>query len=242
MVFHGSASHDFNPVDEAEVRKVGQLPSSRPPASCSNTAARHRHGTGADRWKCARPGFGTPIFAVATRSPLVTEDLIFRSIRRKPARNFSHVGVYRCPHGYDGGRGPPGRTELAMEYTGAAETAFAAAAQQEQHRSLPRVTPASFSRSPVRKGSKDSGSSRFLICGRDPRTSSLTATACRPWPATRFPASCFPALTSARLTTTDSPCRQYRLRRNQVGLRFPVDTFYPMVEETVMAALAHVPR
>ncbi|MDD1693794.1 MAG: DUF2070 family protein, partial [Methanoregula sp.] len=95
MVFHGSASHDFNPVDEVEVRKVGDAVLAARPASCTNTgctkSARYRNGS----VDVLAQAFGDTVIAIATRSPLVTEDLDFAlgfSIMKAGEKYFPHVG------------------------------------------------------------------------------------------------------------------------------------------------------
>ncbi|HNX18394.1 MAG TPA: DUF2070 family protein, partial [Methanoregula sp.] len=66
MVFHGSASHDFNPVDEVEVRKVGDAVIAARPVACTNTGC-----TRSARYRCGSvdvlaQAFGDTVIAIAT--------------------------------------------------------------------------------------------------------------------------------------------------------------------------------
>jgi putative membrane protein len=95
MVLHVSATHDFNPVDETEVKKVGDavlqsLPSSHPHNTCT-VSRRYRTGS----VEILAQVFGDSAILVATRSPMVTEDLDFSigfAIMKSGERFFSHVG------------------------------------------------------------------------------------------------------------------------------------------------------
>ncbi len=138
MVFHGSASHDFNPVDEVEVRKVGDAVIAARPVACTNTGC-----TRSARYRCGSvdvlaQAFGDTVIAIGTRSPLVTEDLEFSvgfALMKAGEKYFRHVAfvdAHNCMDSMEDGVHPG--TELAMEYTGAVDTAFAATAQQGQVR------------------------------------------------------------------------------------------------------------
>ncbi len=52
MVFHDSASHDFNPVDEVEVKNVGDAVLEARPLTCPNTCCTPSARTSAGRYRC----------------------------------------------------------------------------------------------------------------------------------------------------------------------------------------------
>jgi putative membrane protein len=75
LVFHGSASHDFNPVDETEVKSVGNDVLASLPKSCINPLCTHATRFRYRSVDVLAQVFGDTILVAATRSPLVTEDL-----------------------------------------------------------------------------------------------------------------------------------------------------------------------
>ncbi|PKL68540.1 MAG: DUF2070 domain-containing protein [Methanomicrobiales archaeon HGW-Methanomicrobiales-1] len=243
MVFHGSASHDFNPVDEVEVRKVGDAVLLARPLSCSNTGC-----TKSARYRCGSvdvlaQAFGDTIIVVATRSPLVTEDLDFSvgfSIMKSGEKYFRHAGfvdAHNCMDALEDGVYPA--TELAMEYIGAAEDAFAATAQAEQVRFsagyAARALP--FSR---QEGFGDLGVQVLVVDAGGQKTAYLLfdgnnmQTGARDEIRRRL----LTCVDECEVMTTDTHVVNTVSGRNQVGLRIPVDSFYPLVKEAVMEALA----
>jgi putative membrane protein len=243
MVFHGSASHDFNPVDEEEVRKVGNIVLQERPQSCSNTGC-----TKSARYQCGSvdvlaQAFGDTVFVVATRSPLVTEDLDFSvgfSIMKSGEKYFSHVGfidAHNCLDTLADGVYPA--TELAMEYIGAAETAFAATAQKEQaqfsagysHKTLPFTRQEGFGDLGVQVLVVDAGGQKtayVLFDGNNMQTGTRDEIRRR----------LLAHVDECEVMTTDTHVVNTVSGRNQVGLRVNVDAFYPLVKEAVTEALA----
>jgi putative membrane protein len=242
MVFHGSASHDFNPVDEVEVKKVGDAVLQARPLSCSNTGC-----TKSARYRCGSvdvlaQAFGDTILVVATRSPLVTEDLDFSvgfSIMKSGEKYFRHAGfvdAHNCMDALEDGVYPA--TELAMEYIGAAEDAFAATAQAEQVRFsagyAARALP--FSR---QEGFGDLGVQVLIVDAGGQKTAYVLfdgnnmQTGARDEIRRRLLAT----VDECEVMTTDTHVVNTVSGRNQVGLKIPVDSFYPLVKEAVMEAL-----
>jgi putative membrane protein len=243
MVFHGSASHDFNPVDEVEVRKVGDIVLQGLPQSCSNTGC-----TRTARYQCGSvdvlsQAFGDTILLIATRSPKVTEDLDFSlgfAIMKSGEKFFRHVGfidAHNCMDAMEDGVYPA--TELAMEYLEATESACAATAQQEQVRFsagyAARTLP--FSR---QEGFGDLGVQVLAIDAAGQKTlyvlfdGNNMQTGARDEIRRRL----LTLVDECEIMTTDTHVVNTVSGRNQVGLRVSVDAFYPFVEKAVMDALA----
>ena len=243
MVFHGSASHDFNPVDEVEVRKVGAAVLAARPDACTNTGC-----TRSARYRCGSvdvlaQAFGDTVIAIATRSPLVTEDLEFSvgfAIMKSGGKYFRHVAfvdAHNCMDAMEDGVHPG--TELAMEYTGAADEAFAATAKEKQigfsagyaARKFP------FSR---QEGFGDLGVQVLVVNAGGQKTAYVLfdgnnmQTGARDEIRKRL----LSHVDECENMTTDTHVVNTVSGRNQVGLRIPIDTFYPLVEEAVMEALA----
>lgn len=242
MVFHGSASHDFNPVDEEEVRKVGNAVLLERPLSCSNTGC-----TKSARYKCGSvevlaQAFGDTIFVIATRSPLVTEDLDFSvgfSIMKSGEKFFRHVGfidAHNCLDTLADGVYPA--TELAMEYIGAAETAFAATAQKEQGR-----FSAGYSRKTLpftrQEGFGDLGVQVLVVDAGGQKTAYVLFDGNNMQTGTRdeIRRRLLAHVDECEVMTTDTHVVNTISGRNQVGLRVDVDAFYPLVNEAVIEAL-----
>jgi len=243
MVFHGSASHDFNPVDEVEVRKVGDAVIASRPQSCTNAGC-----TRSARFRCGSvdvlaQAFGDTVIAIATRSPVVTEDLEFSvgfAIMKAGQKYFPHVAfvdAHNCMDAMEDGVHPG--TELAMEYTGAAETAFAKTAEQGQvpfaagysHRTLPYSRAEGFGDLGVQVLVVDAGGQKtayVLFDGNNMQTGTRDEIRKR----------LLHLVDECEVTTTDTHVVNTVSGRNQVGLRVSVDTFYPLVEDAVKAALA----
>lgn len=243
LVFHGSATHDFNPVDEDEVRRVGQAvirarPSSYPSGTCTQSG-RYRCGS----VDVLAQAFGDTILLVATRSPEVTEDLDFSigfAIMKSGLRYYGHVGfadAHNCMSSLEPGVSPA--TELAMEYIGAGETALAATAEKERRpfsagyaeRALP------FSR---QQGFGDLGV-QVLVIETGGQTTAYVLfdgnnmeTGVRDELRKRLLAH----VGECEILTTDTHVVNTVSGKNQVGLVIKTDEFYPMAEETVLAALA----
>jgi len=243
MVFHGSASHDFNPVDEVEVRKVGDAVIASRPRSCTNAGC-----TKSARYRCGTvdvlcQGFGDTVLAIATRSPVVTEDLEFSvgfAIMKAGEKYFPHVAfvdAHNCMDALEDGVHPG--TELAMEYTGAAEAAFEKTAGQDRvsfsagyaHRTLP------YSRA---EGFGDLGVQVLVVDADGQKTAYLLFDGNNMQTGTRdeIRRRLLRLVDECEVTTTDTHVVNTVSGRNQVGLRVNVDTFYPLVEEAVKEALA----
>jgi putative membrane protein len=243
MVFHGSATHDFNPVDEVEVRKVGIAVKQCLPLSCSNNrctaSARFRSGS----VDVLAQAFGDTIIAVATRSPIVTEDLDFSvgfAIMRSGEKYFRHVAfvdAHNCMDAMVNGVSPA--TELAMEYFSATDAAFAATAKENQGSFsagyAARVLP--FSR---QEGFGDLGVQVLVIDAGGQKTAYVLFDGNNMQTGTRdeIRRRLLAHVDECEVTTTDTHVVNTISGRNQVGLRVKVDAFYPLVEEVVMEALA----
>ncbi|MFA6362052.1 DUF2070 family protein [Methanoregula sp.] len=243
MVFHGSASHDFNPVDEVEVRKVGDAVIAARPVACTNTGC-----TRSARYRCGSvdvlaQAFGDTVIAIGTRSPLVTEDLEFSvgfALMKAGEKYFRHVAfvdAHNCMDSIEDGVHPG--TELAMEYTGAVDTAFAATAQQEQVRFSAGYAARKFPYT-RQDGFGDLGVQVLVINAGGQKTAYVLfdgnnmQTGARDEIRRRLLAR----VDECEVTTTDTHVVNTVSGRNQVGLRVKVDDFYPLVEEAVIDALA----
>jgi putative membrane protein len=243
MVFHGSASHDFNPVDEVEVRKVGTAVLQARPQVCSNKGC-----TASARYRCGSvevlaQAFGNTIIVVATRSPLVTEDLDFAlgfAIMKAGEKYFRHVGfvdAHNCMDAMADGVYPA--TELAMEYLGAADEACAATAHREQTRfsagyaarTLPFSRQEGFGDLGVQVLVVDTGMQKtayVLFDGNNMQTGARDEIRRR----------LLVHVDDCEVMTTDTHVVNTVSGRNQVGLWIGVDAFYPRVEEAVLEAIA----
>jgi putative membrane protein len=243
MVFHGSASHDFNPVDEMEVKKAGEAVLSALPASAENAgctrSARYRHGS----VEVLAQAFGDTVLVVATRSPLVTEDLDFAlgfAIMKAGEKYFRHVGfidAHNCLDALADGVYPG--TELGMEYLGAAEMAFADTVRQPQaefstgyaQRKLPFSRQDGFGDLGVQVLTVNAGgqtTAYVLFDGNNMQTGARDEIRRR----------LLAIVDECEVATTDTHVVNTISGRNQVGLRIGVDAFYPLVEEAVREALA----
>ncbi|MDP3395499.1 MAG: DUF2070 family protein [Methanoregula sp.] len=243
MVFHGSATHDFNPVDEVEVRKVGVAVKQCLPQFCSNhsctASARFRSGS----VDVLAQAFGDTVIAVATRSPIVTEDLDFSvgfAIMRSGEKYFRHVAfvdAHNCMDAMVNGVSPA--TELAMEYISATDAAFAATAKEKQGSFsagyAARVLP--FSR---QEGFGDLGVQVLVIdaCGQKTAYVLFDGNNMQTGTRDEIRRRLLAHVDECEVTTTDTHVVNTISGRNQVGLRVKVDAFYPLVEEAVMEALA----
>jgi putative membrane protein len=239
MVFHGSASHDFNPVDEAEVQKVGDAVLKARPDACTNTGC-----TRSARYRCGSvdvlaQAFGDTVIAVATRSPLVTEDLEFSvgfALMKAGEKYFRHVAfvdAHNCMDAMEDGVHPG--TELAMEYTGAADTAFAATAQQEQVRFSAGYAGRTFPFS-RQDGFGDLGV-QVLVVAAGGQTTAFDGNNMQTGARDEIRRRLLGHVDECEVMTTDTHVVNTISGRNQVGLRVNVDDFYPLVEEAVMEAL-----
>jgi putative membrane protein len=243
MVFHGSASHDFNPVDEVEVRKAGVAVLQSLPHSCSNTgctaSARHRCGS----VDVLAQAFGDTVVAIATRSPLVTEDLDYSvgfAIMKSGEKFFSHVAfadAHNCMDAMEDGVYPA--TSLAMEYIGAAEAAFASTAKFNQGRFsagyAARTLP--YTRA---EGFGDLGVQVLVVIVGEQKTAYVLFDGNNMQTGTRdeIRRRLLLRVDECEVLTTDTHVVNTVSGRNQVGLRVPVETFYPFVEEAVIEALS----
>jgi len=243
MVFHGSASHDFNPVDETEVKKVGAAVLASRPESCTSTlctkAGRYRHGS----VDVMAQAFGDTVIAVATRSPLVTEDLDFAmgfSIMKAGEKQFRHVGFIDAHNCMDTlADGVYSGTSLGMEYLAAAEDAFSGTAQKEQvpfmagyaHQTLP------WSRT---DGFGDLGVQVLVITAGGQKTAYVLFDGNNMHTGARddIHKRLLSLVDECEIMTTDTHVVNTISGRNQVGLKVPVDAFYPHVERAVKEAIA----
>jgi putative membrane protein len=243
MVFHGAASHDFNPVDEAEVKKLGETVIASLPGSGTNTrctrSVRHRCGS----VDVMAQAFGDTVIAVATRSPEVTEDLEFSvgfSIMKAGEKQFRHVGfidAHNCMDTLSDGVYPA--TELAMEYLGAAQDAFTETAGREQvpfsagyaGRALP------FTR---QEGFGDLGVQVLVVNAGGQKTAYVLFDGNNMHIGVRdeIRRRLLLLVDECEVMTTDTHVVNTVSGRNQIGLKVPVDAFYPIVEEVVREALA----
>lgn len=213
------------------------------PHSCSNTGC-----TESSRYQCGSvdvlaQAFGNTVIVVATRSPLVTEDLDFAlgfAIMKSGEKYFRHVGfvdAHNCMDAMEDGVYPG--TELGMEYLGAAETACAATAQKKQVRFSAgyAARTLSFSRQEV---FGDLGVQVLVVDAGGQKTAYVLfdgnnmQTGARDEIRKRLLAY----VDECEIMTTDTHVVNTVSGRNQVGLRVSVDAFYPIVEEAVMDALA----
>ena len=243
MVMHGSASHDFNPVDEDEVRKLGDTIIAARPTTYGNAGC-----TAPARFQCGSvdvlaQAFGDTVIVVATRSPLVTEDLDFSvgfSIMKAGEKYFRHAGFVDAHNSLDKlSDGVYPATELAMEYLGAAEKAFSSLANAEQvpfsagyaAKTLPF---------PRQEGFGDLGV-QVLVVNAGGQTTAYVLfdgnnmqTGAREEIRKRLLAR----VDECEVMTTDTHVVNTVSGRNQVGLRVGVDKFYPYVDEALSKALA----
>ncbi len=243
MVFHGSATHDFNPVDEVEVGKVGTAVKQALPQSCSNLTC-----TVATRYRCGSvdvlaQAFGDTVFVVATRSPDVTEDLEFSvgyAIMKSGEKYFRHVAfvdAHNCMDVLADGVHPA--TELAMEYIDATDAAFAQTVKEKQNRFsagyASRVLP--FSR---QEGFGDLGVQVLIVDTGGQKTAYVLFDGNNMQTGTRdeIRRRLLAHVDECEVTTTDTHVVNTISGRNQVGLRVKVDAFYLLVEEAVIEALA----
>jgi putative membrane protein len=242
MVLHGSATHDFNPVDETEVRKVGDavlrsLPSSHPHQTCS-VSRRYRTGS----VDVLAQVFGDCVILVATRSPEVTEDLDFSigfAIMKSGERYFSHVGfvdAHNSMSTLEPGVSPA--SALAMEYIEASEMALKDASRLDRYnfsigyaaRALP------FTRE---QGFGDLGVQVMVVIAGGQKTAYVLfdgnnmETGVREEIRRRLRAH----VDECEVMTTDTHVVNTVSGKNQVGLRVLVDEFYPLVEKAVTDAL-----
>jgi putative membrane protein len=244
MVFHGSASHDFNPVDEGEVKKVGDAVLQARPLSCENTGC-----TRSARYRCGSvdvlvQAFGDTVLVMATRSPLVTEDLEFSlgfAIMKSGEKYFRHVAFVDTHNCMDAmADGVHSGTELAMEYLGATETACAATAQKEQVRFMAgyacRTLP--FSR---QEGFGDLGVQVLVVNADGQKTAYVLFDGNNMQTGVRdeIRKRLLSLVDECEVATTDTHVVNTVSGRNQVGLRVSVDAFYPLVEEAVREAVAN---
>jgi putative membrane protein len=243
MVFHGAASHDFNPVDEGEVRKLGETIIAGLPASCANTGC-----TGSVRRTCGSvnvlvQAFGDTAIAVATRSPLVTEDLEFSvgfAIMKAGEKHFRTIGfadAHNCMDALADGVYPA--TELAMEYLGAAESAFAAAAGlvQKEFSAGYAARKLPYSR---QDGFGDLGVQVLVVKAEGQKTAYVLFDGNNMHTGVRdeIRRRLARIVDECEVMTTDTHVVNTVSGRNQVGLKVPLDAFYPLVEEAVTEALA----
>jgi putative membrane protein len=245
MVFHGAASHDFNPVDEQEVHAVGRTVIASLPESCTHSGC-----TSGSRYRCGSvdvlaQAFGDMVIAVATRSPQVTEDLEFSvgfaimKAGEKYFRTVWFVDAHNCMDTLSDGVYPA--TDLAMEYLVAAEEAFAATAQKAQvpysvgyaRRSIPFTRQEGFGDLGVQVLVIDTGAQKtayVLFDGNNMQTGVRD----------ELRARLLSLVDECEVATTDTHVVNTISGRNQVGLRIGIDVFYHQVEEAVREALADV--
>ena len=243
MVFHGAASHDFNPVDEDEVRKLGADVRDSLPRSCTNTGC-----TAPVRQRCGSvnvlvQAFGDTVIATATRSPEVTEDLEFSvgfAIIKAGEKYFANVGFIDAHNCMDAlSDGVYSGTELAMEYMDAAEAAFAAASREPQATFSAGYAARTF---PFTRqdGFGDLGVQVLVIETRGRTTAYILVDGNNMQTGARdeIRKRLLLLVDECEIMTTDTHVVNTVSGRNQVGLKVPVGSFYPVIEEAVRAARA----
>ena len=243
MVFHGAASHDFNPVDEDEVKKLGAEVRLSLPRSCSNTGctvpARHRFAS----VDVLAQAFGDTVIATATRSPEVTEDLEFAvgfaiiKSGEKYFRNVGFIDAHNCMDALSDGVYPG--TELAMEYMGATEAAFEAASREPQAAFSAGYAARTFPFT-RHEGFGDLGVQVVVIETRGRSTAYVLVDGNNMQAGARdeIRKRLLSLVDECEVMTTDTHVVNTVSGRNQIGLRVPVDSFYPVIEEAVRAARA----
>jgi len=183
------------------------------------------------------------VIAAATRSPEVTEDLEFAvgfaiiKSGEKYFRNVGFIDAHNCMDALCDGVYPG--TELAMEYMGAAEAAFAATAREPQESFFAGYAARTFPFS-RREGFGDLGVQVLVIETRGRSTAYVLIdgnnmqTGARDEIRKRLLAF----VDECEVMTTDTHVVNTVSGRNQVGLKVPVNSFYPVIEEAVLAAKA----
>ena len=152
-------------------------------------------------------------------------------------RHVAFVDAHNCMDSMVNGVLPA--TELAMEYIGATDAAFAATAQEKQGRFsagyAARALP--FSR---QEGFGDLGVQVLIVDAGGQKTAYVLFDGNNMQTGTRdeIRRRLLAHVDECEVTTTDTHVVNTISGRNQVGLRVKVDAFYPLVEETVMEALA----
>jgi len=241
MVFHGAASHDFNPVDESEVKKLGGEVLATLPRSCTCTGC-----TAPSRHRCGSvdvlvQAFGDTVIAAATRSPEVTEDLEFSvgfAIIKSGEKYFTNVAfidAHNCMDALVNGVYPG--TELAMEYQGAAEAAFAAAALAPQAPFSAGYAARAF---PFTRqdGFGDLGVQVLVIetCGRSTAYVLVDGNNMQTGARDEIRKRLRLLVDECEVMTTDTHVVNTVSGRNQVGLKVPLGSFYPVIEDAVREA------
>jgi len=241
MVFHGAASHDFNPVDEEEVKKLGAEVLATLPRTCTNNGCtvpvRHRSGS----VDVLVQAFGDTVIAAATRSPEVTEDLEFAvgfaiiKSGEKYFRNVGFIDAHNCMDALSDGVYPG--TELAMEYMNAAETAFAAASREPQAAFSAGYAARAFPFT-RQEGFGDLGVQVLVIETRGRSTAYVLVDGNNMQTGARdeIRKRLHSLVDECEVMTTDTHVVNTVSGRNQVGLKVPVDSFYPFIEKAVRAA------
>jgi putative membrane protein len=242
MVMHGSATHDFNPVDESEVKAIGnELLRSRPvsyPGETGTVAKRFSSGT----VEIMAQVFGDSILLVATRSPQVTEDLDFSigfAIMKSGERYYSHIGfvdAHNCMSSLESSVSPA--SALAMEYIVASDTALEQAMHLKRHRFSigysHKFLP--FSRE---EGFGDLGVQVMGVIAGGQRTAYVLLdgnnmeTGVRDEIRRRLLAH----VDECEVMTTDTHVVNTVSGKNQIGLTVPLDNFYRHIEEAVEEAI-----
>ena len=153
--------------------------------------------------------------------------------RRQAPENCAH----NCMDAMEDGVHPG--TELAMEYTGAAEAAFAGVAGQEQVRFLAGYAHRTFPYS-RQEGFGDLGVQVLIVDAGGQKTAYVLFDGNNMQTGTRdeIRRRLLALVDECEVTTTDTHVVNTVSGRNQVGLRISVDDFYPLVEDAVREALA----
>ncbi|MBT8508809.1 hypothetical protein AZH53_10370 [Methanomicrobiaceae archaeon CYW5] len=130
VIAHGASTHDFNPVSASEIEKVvAAVEEGRRTATWSATATQPVRADSGSVSVLAQ-AFGDTALLVATRSPLITDDLDYAvglAIMKAGERHFAHVAFVDAHNSFPC-LPPPVllASPLAEEYREAAEEAFAA--------------------------------------------------------------------------------------------------------------------
>jgi len=242
LIFHGSANHDFNPVDESEVVRLGGILVADRPVAFTNTTCTRSGRFRSGSVDVLAQAFGNTIVMAATRSPEVTEDLDFSvgfAIMKSGLRYFDNVGyadAHNCMDSMETGVSPA--TDLAMEHIAAAEMALAATAAMKREKFhagyAERKVP--FTR---QQGFGDLGVQVLVI-----RTSGQTTAYVlfdgnnmHAGVRDRIREKLVAVVDECEVLTTDTHVVNTVSGRNQVGLAVPLEKFYPFVEEAVFDAI-----
>lgn len=137
MVPHGASTHDFNPVEDTEIRKISSAVKKEAPKSASHFLASKSQRVTSGSVHILGQTFGDMVLLVSSRAPLVTDDLDYSigfAINRAGSRYFSHVAFIDAHNSLK--TLVPAvlpATPLAMEYLEAADTCVISVKEERQY-------------------------------------------------------------------------------------------------------------